>query len=1139
MSAAPIKSGLLDRSFTGFLTAAFLNAFIDNAFKIIISFVILREAPGHEGTALAAAAGIFTLPFLLFSSWAGTLADRYSKRDVFVVMQIFSVFAFGLGAYALSTGHLALIFASLFLAGMQAAFVSPAKYGLLAETQSQQQLSRANGITESVNFSAIVLGTAFGGFALAASRGEASLAVIACGILAIAGVAASFRVWSVSPSAPTARINWINPLGETFRELKAAMSEPRLGAPMVGLAFFWFLGAMTQMNVMLFAREELFAGLSADLVESRTGILLTCLALGIGTGSILAGRWSGPKVEIGLVPLGALGIAGFLCDLGFFASSAPRAGADLFALGLSGGLFVVPLQALLQSRAPVHHRGAVLSASNFLIFSAILAASGALPLFEAAGYSARGIFLLLSAATLLLALRLALWLGEFTIRFLMWLATHTIYDITIRGRENFPERGPALLIANHVSFADAVLIGACGQRMIRFVMDRAYFDKPLLKPFCRLMKAIPIAPGESSSSRASLMLAAEELKKGHVVCIFAEGSITRTGNLLAFRKGFEAIAREAHAPLIPVHLDGLWGSIFSFDRGRVFFKRPKQLPYPVTISFGPPAPPDASAHELRQAVSILGSDALSFRLKSESGETLPSAFIRSARRRWWKRAVSDSTGATLSYGRLYSVAVELSHRLANCNEKRIGILLPPGVAGCLANVGASFAGCSTVNLNFTASHEAFRSAVEQSGLRRILTSKKFLEKVPKLDLGGVEILLMEDLIGALPRAGIFARQWCGFFLPAFLLRRALSRPIPGDSEATVIFSSGSTGLPKGAVLSHANIRANIAGLAQVFDVTTSDVILGTLPLFHSFGFTATIWFPLIAGFSAHYHPNPLDPRGVGAAARASRSTIFVTTPTFASTYCKRIAPADFATLRFTMAGAEALRAELVSAWKEKFGSSIHEGYGATECSPVIAANTPARSKPGCVGHPLPGVTIRVVDRESGDDMGVAREGMLEVHGANVMLGYLDDPLRTSEVLREGWYRTGDMAVVDRDGFIRITGRLSRFSKIAGEMVPHGRIEEELLKIVPESSSALAVAGVDDPRHGERLVVLHAIDLNAFEATRRLRESGLPNLWIPRPEDYHRVDVLPVLGSGKLDLKLIHELAAALATRETRPKSLAG
>jgi acyl-[acyl-carrier-protein]-phospholipid O-acyltransferase/long-chain-fatty-acid--[acyl-carrier-protein] ligase len=376
--------------------------------------------------------------------------------------------------------------------------------------------------------------------------------------------------------------------------------------------------------------------------------------------------------------------------------------------------------------------------------------------------------------------------------------------------------------------------------------------------------------------------------------------------------------------------------------------------------------------------------------------------------------------------------------------------------------------------------------------------------------------------------------------PVGLLERVLGseRKVELDDLATVIFSSGSTGDPKGVMLSHYNIGSNVEQFGQCFPLGRRDRILGILPFFHSFGFTATLVFPAAMGIGAVYHPNPLDARTIGELVRRHAVTFLIATPTFLQAYTRRCAPEDFGSLQYVLVGAEKLPDRVALAFEERFGIQPLEGYGCTECAPVVAVNTrdfraagflQVGAKRGKIGHPLPGVSVRIVDPETREPLPLGQPGLMLVRGPNVMKGYLGQPEKTAEVLRDGWYDTGDIAAVDEDGFLTITDRLSRFSKIGGEMVPHVMVEEKLHELAGKIEQTFVVAGVPDSRKGERLVVLHTLtDDQLKDHLGKLSGIDLPNLWTPRPNQFFRVEAFPHLGTGKLDLRKVRSLAVQLS-----------
>jgi acyl-[acyl-carrier-protein]-phospholipid O-acyltransferase / long-chain-fatty-acid--[acyl-carrier-protein] ligase len=474
-------------------------------------------------------------------------------------------------------------------------------------------------------------------------------------------------------------------------------------------------------------------------------------------------------------------------------------------------------------------------------------------------------------------------------------------------------------------------------------------------------------------------------------------------------------------------------------------------------------------------------------------------------------------------------------------QKMVGILLPPSVGGALVNLAALMLGKIPVNLNYTASNESSASVANQCEIKTVITSQAFLEKVP-LEVPGEKFLLEEvgKHPGTLERLGAV---FMAVFLPKRILELALGvkKKVGLDDLATVIFSSGSTGEPKGVMLSHYNIGSNIEQMGQIFSLGGQDRILGILPFFHSFGFTGTLCLPAAMGLGAVYHPSPLDARVIGALTQKYAATFLLATPTFLQAYIRRCEPEDFGSLQYVMAGAEKLPERVAQAFEDRFGIRPYEGYGATECAPVVSVNArdfrapgfrQVGAKRGKIGHPLPGVSVRIVNTESGEPVPMGGSGLLLVKGPNVMVGYLGNEKKTAEVLQDGWYHTGDIATVDEDGFLSIADRLSRFSKIGGEMVPHIKVEDKLHEVMDLTEQKFVVAGVPDEKKGERLIVLHTLSgEQAKEAAEKLAQTDLPALWRPRANQFANIEAIPYLGTGKLDLRKIKELAAQAAKAE--------
>ena len=1134
MTEATYGELLKNRGFRAFLWTQFLGAFNDNVFKFIVSMTAVSMAPA---SASAAASGelswvgiVFTAPFLMFSGYAGQLSDRFDKRTVLIITKSLEVVAMTLAIFALRSGHLAPLLVVLFLMATQATFFSPAKYGIVPELLPDAALSRANGLLEMSTFAAIVLGAGIGGLMYAGWKGSPILTGVTLLAIALVGSWTSFGISHGTGARASMHVQ-LSPFAGLGNGMRRLRRDRTLFLAALGIGYFWFIGALMQ-SVLLLAGKH-----SMGLDDVSVALMSAWLAIGIGLGSMAAGRLSGQKVERGLAPIGAFGMGFTAIALAQAVPSYPWVCAMLGILGFSGGLFAVPLNALVQQRPDAEEKGQVIATVNLFTTVGLLVASGALWLLGSYfQLSPERIIFAAGVVTIAGSVYVLALVPEYFVRFSLWLLTHTIYRVRIVGQEHVPFRGPALLVSNHLSHVDGFLIGASVQRFVRFMVWRPIFETPLLKPLLTFMHAIPVSASRHDVV-ASLEKAREELKAGHVVCIFAEGAISRTGNLLPFKRGFERIVQGLDVPVIPVNLDRLWGSVFSFKRGRFFWKWPERIPYPVTVTFGLPLSSSSKAADVRQAVMALASDAITGRIDRQ--DLLHARFIRMAKRRWSTLAMADASGTELTFGRALVGALLLSRwiRKHAGAGRMVGLMLPASIGGALANVATLLAGRVGVNLNFTAGKESIAAAISQCEITTILTSRVFLHKAGIEPLPGM--VYLEDVIPKFSTAQNLRMLVVARLLPAsLLLRRFAPERTSTDDLVTIIFSSGSTGRPKGVMLSHRNVLSNLEGMAQLFWVTRRDRIVGVLPFFHSFGYTGTLWFPLVAGFAALYVPNPLDAKTVGMLAGKYGATMLIGTPTFYTAYIRKCAAEEFKALRYAIVGAEKLREPVARAFREKFGLDMIEGYGSTEMAPVISANMPDAPegqvglKPGTVGHPLPGVVVRVVDPESGEAMGVNQPGLLLVKGPNRMLGYLNNPTLTSEVLRDGWYVTGDIGAVDEDGFITLTDRVSRFSKIAGEMVPHQKIEEVVSTLLDDPNAV--VTAVPDESRGERLVLFYTrTDMPPQQLWAALNDSELPKLWIPKRENIHVIDAIPLLGTGKSDLRGVRALAEAAVVEQAR------
>jgi acyl-[acyl-carrier-protein]-phospholipid O-acyltransferase / long-chain-fatty-acid--[acyl-carrier-protein] ligase len=1156
-------SGIKGRSFWGLMATQALGAVNDNALRMVVAAVIVVKMDldqAQKVQMLAAVLAIFALPFILFSTLAGHIADRYSKRSVIFWAKIAEILVMLLAALALWRSEAWMALSVVFLMGAQSAFFGPAKYGILPEILPDSELSSGNGLVELFTEMAIIGGCVLGGVLAGLFNGPAMgwIGVCLAGI-AVAGTLTSLFVEHLPATAPNSNLR-MNFAAEAWRNIREVKRDRSLFLSVLGVSYWWLMASLFQLNFYMFGFDVLGLG------ELALGLYMALAGVGIGVGAVLAGKLSAGKVEFGLVPIGAAAMTFFSALLYFTGGTGITArvltASVLFLLGAGSGFFLIPLAAFVQQRAPADGKGTVIAVNNLLSFVGIIAGA-ILFFFVGTRLDSAQLYLFLSLLTILATGYIFILLPDFLLRFVLWSFTRILYRIQAVDTQNVPAKGGALLVCNHVSYMDALLVLSCLQRFVRFIMYRGFYEKPILRWGCRHLRVIPISESDDPREMIrSLRDAADLVREGELVCIFAEGTITRTGNLLRFQRGFTRIMKGLEAPIIPVYIDRMWGSIFSMQGGGAFNRLPALRRSKVTVAFGSPLPAKSTSAEVRQAVVELGEK--TFRDRKSDQVLLHEAFLSSVGSSPGRLCMADTRGKVLTERKTLWSALALADlfkkKLADDGDM-VGVMLPATTGSALTNVALLLAGKVPVNLNWTSGETNLRSALMQCAIKTIITNREFLEAagLKDLDLSGgtasIEdsekasaetsrgsatpgYLFLEDLPKQITRRARLAAGLKGELLPMSILRSIYGKPqATVDDLATVIFSSGSTGEPKGVMLTHANIMSNVEGINQIFAGGHKARIAGVLPFFHSFGFTATLWLPLIKGMSVVYHSNPADGRAVGAMVREFNCTQLLATPTFLRIYTRAVLPGDFGSLDDVMVGAEKLRREVAEAFFEKFGVRPVEGYGCTECSPVVSINVAdfrapgimqKGNKPGTIGQPIPGITVRIVDPDDLQPLPVNQEGLLLVRGCSVMKGYLGQPGLTAEVLRGGWYVTGDIARMDEDGFITITDRLSRFSKIGGEMVPHGRIEEELEKILETEDLLVAVAAVPDAKKGEKLVVLHKhLPISVDELYQQLSNSQLPKLWIPRRESFYQIDEIPVLGTGKVDLKGIKTLAAEL------------
>ena len=617
---------LATRRFAPFFVTQFLGAFNDNLYKnalvVLLTFQTARWSSLSPEVLSNLAAGLFILPFFLFSATAGQLADKYDKALLARLTKALETPIMGLAALGFFLNSLTLLLLALFLLGLQSALFGPVKYAILPQHLAEDELVAGNALVESGTFVAILSGTLAGGL-LAGMGGNPGWIALAGLVVALVGLGASLRIPVAPPPAPGLRIH-LNPLTETWRNIGFARRNHAVFQSILGISWFWLYGALFLAQFPVYAKSVLGGG------ETSVTLLLAVFTLGIGLGSMLCERLSGGHVEIGLVPFGSIGLTLFGLDLALASPAALPAGAplglmpwlavpgiwrvlfDLFALGLFGGFFIVPLYVLIQLRSEPQHRARIIAANN--IFNALFMVVGALAAagLLGSGLSIPALFALAALCNAAVALYIYRLVPEFLLRFLAWLLIHTFYRLDQEGSENLPDHGAALLVCNHVSFVDPIVITAASRRPIRFVMDFRIYQRPLIHSVFKRMRAIPIATAREDPAmmEAAFASVARALAEGELVAIFPEGRITDSGEMYPFRPGIRRIVAETPVPVVPMALRGFWGSFFSRKDGPAM-SRPQNLrPLSrVGLAIGTPFDPEAATPEvLQEAVLALRGD---------------------------------------------------------------------------------------------------------------------------------------------------------------------------------------------------------------------------------------------------------------------------------------------------------------------------------------------------------------------------------------------------------------------------------------------------------------------------------------------------------------------------------------------------
>ncbi|RYY03987.1 MAG: acyl-[ACP]--phospholipid O-acyltransferase [Gammaproteobacteria bacterium] len=1131
------------KGFLPYILVLFVNAFVDLGHKIVIQNTIFKMYDGQAQIVLTAIVNaLILIPFILLFSPSGFLADKYPKHKVMRYSAWFALLAVLLITFAYYQGWFWFAFAMTLVLGIQAAIYSPAKYGYIRELVGDQHLAGANAIVQAITIVAILGGT----FVFSALFEKFLTSVVLTDTNSIVNHIAPLgwilvgltllELW-MAYQLPAKRERDDTKVfsasgffsgGYLKHNLKTISGKRAIWLSIIGLSMFWAIAQV------LFASFPAFA---KDVLHERNTLviqgIIACAGIGIILGSLVAGKISKNYIELGLIPVGALGFALLLGVMPVLDSRFSMA-ATFTVLGFLGGLFIIPLNALIQYHAKEDELGTVLAGNNWMQNIGMLSFLGVTILFASLGVTSAKLFFILMLVALAGAIYTVYELPHSLTRIVSGFLISGKYKIDIVGFDNLPKIGGALLLGNHISWIDWAMIQIASPRPVRFVMLRSIYEQWYLKPIFTFFGVIPISSGQS---KESLIKINELLKAGEVVCLFPEGAISRTGSLGLFHAGFERVIEGVDGAIIPFYLHGLWGSRLSrAGSEKLRNNTSRGLRREVIVTFGKALPMDTKAEAVKQKIFELSFDA--WEHQTQKFDPLPLAWIRSAQEHLGAPCVIDTNGVELSHGKVMAATASFSQKMRKIdNEKNVALLLPASSAAIIANMAVMLNGQTAVNLNFTTSVSAIQAGVNNAAIKTVYTSEKFIEKLKSrgLDvdamLHGLNIIYLEYLKDEISKPLVAISFLLAHILPAYNFYRLFGREVNINDPAAILFSSGSEGAPKGIVLSHRNFMANIKQISDVLKTRDDDLVMGSLPPFHSFGLTVTTLLPLIEGIPVVCHPDPTDVVAIAKAIARHKVTIMCGTATFLRLYSKnkKVQPLMLDSLRVVVAGAEKLSSDIREEFLTKFKKIIYEGYGATETTPVASVNIPDQldmndwhvqvgSKIGTVGLPLPGCSFRIVDPATMQTLAVNEDGLILISGTQVMMGYLNDEEKTKSVIVEldgrRWYKTGDKGHLDEDGFLTIVDRYSRFAKLGGEMISLGAVESEIKKVILDPDVEMVAVNIPDEKKGEQIVLLITLAIDANELRKRLLAINCNPMMIPTV--VHQVSAIPKLGSGKTD-----------------------
>ncbi|HJO95939.1 MAG TPA: acyl-[ACP]--phospholipid O-acyltransferase [Victivallales bacterium] len=1113
---------------------ALTDNLIKNALIIMAVYDVYAANPDASNTVVALAGALLMLPYFIFSALSGQIADKFDKSVITRFIKGFEIFSMMLAVYGFYTENITILLVTVFLLGLHSTFFGPIKYSILPQHLNDNELIAGNAFIEGGTFIAIliggILGTEMPGFLSSVSISAGAVYVALLGvILACCGFVISFYIPAAPSQEPELKID-LNIFKSTKQIIGNSRQNKRVFRAILGVSWFWLIGMVIMTLLPNFVKTTLNAQ------NSVFTLFLVVFSVGIAIGSLICEHVQKDYIDTRYVPVGALGMSVFLvimflltvnytsnalpgtvCSLSVFLQSAYNwvIIIDVLMIALFGGFYIVPLNTVIQFWSDRKHMSRTIAANNIINSLFMVVGAVVFVFCIKIKISIPFVVIILGILNFMVTIYICKILPEAILKVnLEWLLK-LLYKVKVEGMDNYNKAGDrVLIIANHTSFIDGLLLAVFLPQKALFAINTEFSKKWWIKLIDPIVNFYPVDPMNPSATKSLI----KEIRNDKHCVIFPEGRLTVTGAIMKVYEGPGMIAEKSGANILPIRIKGASYTPFSRLKGKVYIRLfPK-----ITITILPyckfEVDESLSVRARRNQAAVKLYDIMTEMMFDSSNihEKIFQSLIQAKKlHAGTHKILEDINRKPITYRTLIRNSFIMGGHINKQvkKEQNIGILLPNTVASVTTFMALQSYGKTPVFLNFSSGIKNIVHACNISQVKYVYTSKVFICKaglkdvIQALGKSNIKIIILENIVEKISKLTKIKGILYSLF-PLFSFKK-LTKNVTPDDKAVVLFTSGSEGKPKGVVLSHVNLQANRFQISSKVDFNDRDTIFNTLPLFHSFGLTGGTLLPLFAGVKVFLYPSPLHYKIISELVYDTNGTILFGTDTFLYNYAKVAHPYDFYSVRHVFAGAEKLKDITQDLWNHKFGIRIFEGYGATETSPILATNTPMENKRGSVGKLLSRIEYKLEPVP-----GVSEGGRLHVKGPNIMLGYyLTDSEGQIVEPENGWYDTGDIVKLDKEGYVYILGRAKRFAKIAGEMVSLSQVELEINKISPEKLHA--VVAVPDDRKGEQLVLVsedNNIDKNLVLT--HYKEQGLSELAVPK--SIIHTDKIPILGTGKVD-----------------------